>query len=93
MKILHLNAIYSAENGITDAPNGKNNIFINQINSWLMNTKANEAVKVPYTQPSIEETSFQVEAGIAMSISTDPNQGAIDFTVVGTWDELRRDTY
>lgn len=55
-----------------------------------MKTKANEAVKVPYTKPSIEETSFQVEAGIAMSISTDPNQGAIDFTVIGTWEEQRR---
>lgn len=55
-----------------------------------MKTKANEAVKVPYTKPSIEETSFQVEAGIAMSISTDPNQGAIDFTVIGTWEEQGR---
>lgn len=55
-----------------------------------MKTKANEAVKVPYTRPSIEETSFQVEAGIAMSIATDPNQGAIDFTIVGTWDEMTR---
>ena len=55
-----------------------------------MKTNVNDAIKAPYTRPEIEESCFQTEAGIAMSIATDPNQGAVDFTVVDTWEEMRR---
>ena len=40
----------------------------------------------PYVSPSIETTGFAVESGIAISaFEGDPNQTAIDFTVIDSW--------
>lgn len=42
--------------------------------------------KFPYASPSIETSDFAVESGIAVSFTGEPDQTAVDFTVIGSWE-------
>lgn len=48
--------------------------------------KENQEGKLPYVRPSLELDDFMVESGIATSF-TGKDQTAVDFTVIGTWEE------
>lgn len=71
---------------------GENGYTANYISFFIINViltimkRENQEGKLPYVSPSIETTGFAVESGIAISaFEGDPNQTAIDFTVIDSW--------